>query len=115
MRPAHLGPAPTGEYNPDCPGQHERLHRAVLRNYPQRLAAYRDERDRLEAGFIQAAAQFGPGQAAQRAAFSARCFEQAAQAEAGWLQRVNAIPPRPLPFYYQSAWQGFDRQAKLPS
>jgi secernin len=109
-----LGPTPAGEYNPDCLWwQHERLHRAVLRNYPGRLTAYRDERDQLEAGFIAAAGQIEPGQVAARAALSARCFEQAAQAEAGWLQQANAVSPRPLPFYYKLAWQRFNRQAKL--
>lgn len=109
-----MGPTPGGEYNPDCLWwQHECLHRTVLHNYPQRLAAYRDERDRLEAGFIADAGQIAAGQVAARAVFSAHCFEQATQAEAGWLQRVNAIPSQPLPFYYQSAWQSFDRQARL--
>jgi dipeptidase len=111
-----LGPTPTGEYNPDCLWwQHERLHRAVLRGYPERLAAYQGQRDRLEAEFIAAAGQMEPGQVAARASFSAHCFEQAGQAEVGWLQQVNAVPPRPLPFYYNLAWQGFDRQAKLTS
>ena len=109
-----LGPTPTGEYNPDCLWwQHEILHRAVLRNYPDRLAAYRNERDRLEAGFIDSAQDVEPGQVDKRASLSARCFEQAGQAEAGWLQRVNAVPPRPLPFYYNLAWQGFNREARL--
>jgi hypothetical protein len=109
-----LGPTPAGEYNPNCLWwQHERLHRAVLRGYPARLAAYQGERAQLEAGFIAAAQAIEPGQVAARASLSARCFEQAGQAAAGWLQRVNAVPPRPLPFYYQSAWQGFDRQAKM--
>ena len=111
-----LGPTPTGEYNPDCLWwQHERLHRAVLRGYPERLAAYQDERDRLEAGALAAAGQMEPGQVAARASFSAHCFELAGQAEAGGLQQVNAIPPRPFPFYYNLAWQGFDRRAKLTS
>lgn len=106
-----IGLPPTGEYNPQCLWwQHERLHRAVLRGYPDRLAAYQGDRDRLEAGFIDAAPT-GAGTAQERAAFSAQCFERAGQAEAAWLQRVNAVPPRPLPFYYDLAWQGFNRQA----
>ena len=68
-----LGPTPTGEYNPDCLWwQLERLHRAVLHNYPQRLAAYRDERDRLETGFIAVAQKSSPQRLPHL--FSARCF-----------------------------------------
>ena len=108
-----FGKKPEDESHDPVWWQHERLHRSVLRSYPARLAVYSDERDRLEAGFIAAAQEIEPGQVSARASFSARCFEQAGQAEAAWLQRVNAVPPRSLPFYYQSAWQSFDRQAKL--
>ena len=53
-----LGPEPTGDYDPESLWwTHERLHRAVIRDYATRLPLYRAERDALEAKFLSEAAE----------------------------------------------------------
>src|SRR5690606_737140 len=48
-----FGPVPGDTYNPATLWwRHERLHRAVLEDYPARLNAFAGERDRLEASFL---------------------------------------------------------------
>lgn len=111
-----LGPAPAGEYDQATLWwRHEMLHRAVLRDYAARLAAYRQERDALEAGFIIAAEEYSGKPADERAAFSASCFSQAVGAAVRWAGQVEALQPqRRLPWHYALAWRGFDGQAGMP-
>ncbi len=71
-----------------CGGAHERLHRQVIRDYASRMPLYREERDALEASFLQEAAEMvaryretSPAERAESLrAFSASCFERAAAA-----------------------------------
>lgn len=104
-------PTPTGEYDAATLfWRHEALHRATLRDYAVHLASYRDERDQLEAQFIAEAFTCPP---AQRTEFSARCFHQADQAEARWLERLDRRKSYPG-ILYARAWQQFDAQARMP-
>lgn len=116
-----LGPAPTGTYDQATLWwRHEALHRAVLRDYATRLAVYREERDRLEADFITEAerlrrpSETSEARQAERAALTSRCFAQADEATARWLEIVRATPPRQRrPWHYALAWRSFDRQAEV--
>ncbi len=112
-----LGPAPTGVYDPQTLfWRHERLHRAVLRDYPARVAALAEERDRLEQRFVAEALAAAGRPAAERAALAADCFAQAEAAEERWLAQVAAIPPRGRNgLLYRRAWAGFDRAAAMPA
>ena len=89
--------------------RHELLHRATLGNYPERAAAYAKLRDDLEAEFLAAAPT-----ADDRAGFTARCFSQADEAEAAWLQAVRALPEAKIPRLYERAWRTWDRLAGMP-
>jgi dipeptidase len=91
---------------------HERLHRATLLNYPERIKTYASDRDELEKKFTQGALNLTNVSAAERADFSAECFREAAQAEADWLKRVEQIPARKK-FLNASAWNGFNKKAGL--
>jgi secernin len=91
---------------------HEKLHRATLLNYPERLKAYSSERDELENKFTQGALSLTKASAKERADFSAQCFHEAAQAEAEWLKRVEQIPVRKK-FLNSSAWSGFNKKAGI--
>jgi secernin len=112
-----LGPAPAGTYDPDSLWwSHERLHRAVIRDYATRLPLYRDERDALEAKFLQEAQKVfleygGVGDeewASFLAAFTASCFERAARATAQWADRVSSIPVQQHPpRLFSMAWDRF--------
>jgi len=96
-----LGPEPTGVRDTESLWwAHERLHRAVIRDYPGRLPLYRPERDALEASFLSEAADIyqqyrdlGNSDRAQPlGAFTASCFERAAAATARWTERVSSVP-----------------------
>jgi dipeptidase len=106
-------PSPEGTYDERCLWwRHEKLHRAVLRNYQQRSAAYSADRNDLEAQFITQAGQCGDS-VEMRREFSKACFQTAGAAEARWMEQVLAIPEGKPRVYYRSAWRQFDQQAKI--
>ena len=116
-----LGPEPAGTYDPDSLWwAHERLHRAVIRDYPTRLTCFQEDRDALEATFLDEAAkvyhQHRQSSSTERAeplaAFTASCFERAAKATARWTEATRSAPPqhRP-PRLFSIAWDRFDKQA----
>ena len=109
-----IGPSPGGTYDEaSLWWRHESLHRAVLRDYAARLPLYRRERDSLEGDFIRAAVEMPKKSAAERAAFSARCFARAGEATARWTEQVVSAEKKHRPPYYAWAWRGFNRRAKF--
>jgi hypothetical protein len=85
----------------------------VIRDYAARLSLYRDERDALEAAFVQEAA--GEGSAAgveTQRAFTLSCFARAAEATSRWTAQVMAAPVVHRPSrLFALAWDLVDRQA----
>ena len=116
-----LGPEPTGTRDGESLWwTHERLHRAVIRDYPTRLAVYRHERDALEAAFLAEAADIyqqhrdasDSERARPLAAFTASCFERAAGATTRWIEAVSSTPVRQRPpLLFSLAWDLVDKQA----
>ncbi len=80
--------------------RHELLHRETLRNYPERIATFARDRDDLEREFLAGAAT-----TVDRAAFTAECFAEAAEAEEKWLAAVQGVPAAGSPALYQRAWR----------
>ncbi|MBN2391288.1 MAG: C69 family dipeptidase [Anaerolineae bacterium] len=119
-----MGPPLAAQFDPATLWwRHERLHRAVLKNYEERHAVYRAERDALEAGFLAEAKQLVAQQRerpvedrrAMLSAFSAQCFARADEATETWTARVREVPQRSrLPLLYSIAWRRTNRRAKLP-
>lgn len=109
------GPTPSGTYDAAALfWRHEALHRATLRDYAARIAQYQSERDALEHGFIEGALACRDRSPSERSAYSARCFAEADEAEARWLERVTAQPVTSRPgLLYTTAWRGFDRAAHI--
>jgi secernin len=114
-----FGPAPGDIYDARTRWwRHERLHRAVLRNYPERMAAYATERDRLEASFVERVESFlaRGGSAEEASALTATLWHEADEAEARWTEKVLKIPEnpafRPSPFM-AAHWGSLARQARL--
>jgi dipeptidase len=108
-------PKPEGTFNSDTLfWQHEQLHRATLADYERRMGLYRQERDEMEQQFVKEALELADAPKGERAAFSARCFAQANDAECEWLKRITETSgearSRGL---YGSAWRQFNQQAKL--
>ncbi|RPI26604.1 MAG: peptidase U34 [Chloroflexota bacterium] len=111
-----LGPQPTGQYDQAALWwRHEALHRAVLCDYGKRIEIFRQERDALENTFLQSADQAANLPASERAALTARCFDQAEAALECWTENVGSCAGRDRNrLFYRMAWRGFNRQGKLP-
>lgn len=89
--------------------RHERLHRALLTDYPGAMAEIGPERDALEGRFIARMEALIGAPGAERRAAVAACWAEAAAAEEGWLGRIagRATPRRS----YLTAWRRHDRLA----
>lgn len=106
-------PAPSHRADPSSLfWSHERLHRAVLQNYGERLAAYAPERDEMEARFIKGAMTLQNAPARERAEYSRDCYDEKRAAEAEWLKRVEAMPAK-RSFLHALAWNGYNQKAGL--
>jgi dipeptidase len=114
-----FGPAPGDTYDARTRWwRHELLHRAVLRNYPERLAAFAGARDRLEASFVARAEALirRGGSAAEAGALAAAIWQEADRAEARWLEKVLRIPENRAfrPSAPMAAhWGSLARQARM--
>jgi dipeptidase len=91
---------------------HENLHRAVLQNYRERLAAYAADRDALEKRFIAGALKLQSASARERAAYSQDCYRESLAAEADWLKRVESVPVKKS-LLHSMAWNGLNQKAGL--
>jgi dipeptidase len=111
-----MGPAPQGKYDPHSLfWQHERLHRATMQDYHERIGTYTLDRDSLEQQFVTQALNLAGEPAAIRQSFSAQVFQEAAQAERHWLERIQALPVKDgSTWYYRRAWGGLNQKAKIP-
>ena len=106
-------PQPQGTYDPACLWwRHEAVHRAILENYPQRIADLAGERDALEREFLaQAATAIRPEQCREVAR---RCYSRADEAETAWGHRLKQPgSPARMSLYYRHAWGEFNKQAKI--
>ncbi len=111
------GPLPCGAYDQaSLFWQHEALHRATLRDYATNIAQYRGERDVLERRLVEGAQACCGQSPAERAAYSARCFAKAGEAEVRWTEQVRATGVTAYPgLVYSAAWREFDRAAQMPA
>jgi dipeptidase len=93
----------------------ERLHRAVIRDYPARSSAFLPDLARLQADFLHRTAgmeRSGDVGANQ----SVRFLEEARRAVSEWTARVNAVAPRRAPLsFYQRSWRSQNVPAGLSS
>jgi secernin len=117
------GPEPTGRYDAaNLWWGHERLHRALLMDYPTRIEVMEKERDKLEKRFMaeekKVTAEARKLPAAERekrlAAFSAACFKEARDAELRWTEAVLHTPVRGKPsMVFRSFWNKQNAKAGL--
>ncbi|MFL7812093.1 MAG: C69 family dipeptidase [Anaerolineales bacterium] len=109
--PLDLGPEPRDTFDPATLfWAHERLHREVLANYPQRAAAFQEERDVLETKFIQGALERRGASREERSDYSRSCFQQAREAEERWLEEVRRLPVK-ASLFHGIAWRKFNMAA----
>jgi dipeptidase len=91
---------------------HERLHRATVINYPERIKTYAADRDALERKFIEGALKMQDAPAREREEFSKQCLAESRAAETEWLERAEAVPAKKS-LLFSMAWGGFNRKAEL--
>jgi hypothetical protein len=105
--------------------RHERLHRAVIRDYATRLALYERERDSLETAFLSEAREMRGSsreespdgsettfQDSPLAEFTASCFQRADEATERWTRTISGASTEHSPsILFTVAWNRFDRQA----
>ncbi len=109
-----IGPVPSETYDSQSLWwQHERLHRATLRDHDKMLAAFSDERDTLEREFVSEAFTARAKPTAVRTEISANSFSRAKIAENEWLERIQNMPSNGN-WLHATAWNGFNREAKMP-
>jgi dipeptidase len=109
-----LGPAPTSQADSSLYWTHEKLHRATLLNYPERIKTYAADRDEMEKRFTQGALKLHNAKASskERADFTNQCLAESIAAEADWLKRVEKIPAKKT-FLHSMAWDGFNKNAGM--
>ncbi len=94
--------------------KHEKLHRAVLLNYPGRIKTYAADRDEMEKHFMSGAfeLQNDNASAAKRREYSMGCFARSEAAEAEWLKRVEKVSVKKS-FFYGGAWENFNKKSGM--
>ncbi|MCJ7716110.1 MAG: hypothetical protein MUO54_06280, partial [Anaerolineales bacterium] len=109
--PIDLGPLPAGQYHPESLyWRHERLHREVIKNYPERVSVYQSKRDELEEEFIRGALALRNSSPDERKAYSEDCFKKADAASTEWLVESQKLPVRQN-LLHSLAWNGFNKSA----
>jgi dipeptidase len=93
---------------------HEKLHRAVLLNYPKRIKTYAADRDQLEKQFMEGAFELHNGNASadKRSEYSRECFARSAVSGEEWLVKVGKVPAEKN-ILYGSAWKNFNKKAGM--
>ena len=108
----NLGPAPTSQTDSSLYWTHEKLHRATLLNYPERIKTYAADRDEMEKRFTEGALNLSEASPKIRADYSNQCLAESLAAEADWLKRVEAVPAKKT-FLHSMAWGGFNKKAGM--
>jgi len=110
-----MGSTPSGEYDEHSLfWQHERLHRAVIQQYGDRLGAYAADRDDLQERFIEDERRLRSSSAEERLQFSQACLRDADNARRLWQTKVERIPHHSATIYGRLAWKKYNQQAKMP-
>lgn len=99
-----LGPAPGTESDSEALWwRHERLHRAILADYPSRIRVFQNERDAVEQSWLEQVERLGDG---DRWNFAAGAFQQADKLLAEWTARVRHLPLTVKPhFIFRHYWE----------
>lgn len=94
--------------------QHEILHRRTLRNYQQRLASFKKERDAREANLIELATQMSNKTTDERKIFSDLCTKREMEDTDRWKDLVQSDGRSDKTiFYYKMAWNKFNKEAAI--
>ena len=106
------GPAPAGTYDVNTLWwHHEKLHRAVLVDYPTRLGYYAQQRDEQEKGWLAQAENIP---ASQPWELMQTAFRRARNQTGQWIEQVqSASAAQRVTWRYHRYWQGQNKRAGL--
>lgn len=94
--------------------KHEKLHREVLKDYPERIKLYEGERDGLESEFYRLVSGKKSISLGERKKISANAFEKADQKSEAWLSKIKQSPVRNKNnWFYQQEWNKINRKAGM--
>ena len=103
-RPVESGSVPGDAYDAESLWwRHERLHRSLLAAYPHQYPTFSEQRDAIEAAWINDAPT------------SEVAFGEAAAFEASWLERLRTHEVDWRPRWVQRAWRDLDVAARMPA
>lgn len=94
--------------------RHERLHRAIIQDYPARAAIYHEQMAGIEEKFLRGARELYDAPVQERRKFSEDCLRQVEANEDEVFAKISEMPiRRKNRFYYRMAWDGFNRDAGI--
>ena len=106
------GPAPAGTYDVNTLWwHHEKLHRAVLVDYPTRLGSYAQQRDELEKEWLAKAENIP---ASQPWELMQTAFRQARNKTGQWIEQVQSVSAtQRVNWRFHRYWQGQNKRAGI--
>ena len=77
------------------------------------MALFAEERDRIEAEFIEGALHLLSGSSAERSEYTSQCFKKAVELEKSWMGKMQQVPDKfsLLNMVNNFAWNKFNREA----
>ena len=107
-----LGPAPGAKYDPESLWwDHEKLHRSLLFDFPNRLRLFDQERDDMEKAWVQQALG---APVDQRWELTRNTFRQARQKIREWTERIQSLPlQQSNKWAYSRYWNNQNRKAGI--
>lgn len=104
QEPVELGVSPTNRYDPESLWwRHERLHRAMLRDYSALSPSFRAARDATEREWIE------------HPPSSSAAFTIAESMEQAWLEESDPGHRDTRPLWVRRTWRGLDQAAAMPT
>jgi hypothetical protein len=107
--------SPIGEYKPNTFWwEHEKLHRAVILDYPHRKGLLTEEQNSLQQKFFQLALDASQEAASTRREITRQCFAESLAFSQKWAAIVAKEKiQKPAAIWYKSAWNKINREANL--
>ena len=95
--------------------KHERLHRATLLDYANRIKTYNDEQKEFQQKIIADALSKTQRSQKERAKLSQAYFDQAMRLEEKWAERVSKEKVQKNSGYlYKIGWNNYNKKVKIP-
>ncbi len=110
-----LGKSPKGIFESDSYWwEHEKLHRAVILDYPHRKEMIAEEQKKLQQKFINLALEGMNAPVAERKEISRVCFQESLMFSKKWADIVAGEPvQKQAAFWYKSAWKKINQEANF--